>query len=157
MRWREALARLRGVLRFGRSDRELRTELEFHSEMLEEQYVARGLSRSDAHRAARLSSAAPRRLPKPGGISVGSNFAISVQLKGNGYVGAGCKAHIVYDQHRGVVTVAVLLNFFPREWLSWQCGCRCDIRLAVTTGLCNALGRGCGASAGGGRCLVQPN
>ena len=54
MRWREALARLRGVLRFGRSDRELRTELEFHSEMLEEQYVARGLSRSDAHRAARL-------------------------------------------------------------------------------------------------------
>ncbi len=54
MSWREAIARLRGLLGLGRSDRDLRQELGFHLEMLERRHRDRGLSPADARRAARL-------------------------------------------------------------------------------------------------------
>src|SRR5258705_8972566 len=54
MTLRELVARARGVLRSGRSDRELGQELRFHLEMLEERHRARGLEPAAARRAARL-------------------------------------------------------------------------------------------------------
>ena len=54
MTLRELLARLRGALGFGLSDRELEDELAFHRAMLEERHRARGVDPAAARRAARL-------------------------------------------------------------------------------------------------------
>ena len=54
MRWREALTRVRGAIGLGRADRDLEQELGFHLDMLERRHLERGLTREQAHRAARL-------------------------------------------------------------------------------------------------------
>jgi predicted permease len=51
---RELVARIGGAFGFGRRDRELSQELEFHRQMLEEGHRARGLDPEAARRAARL-------------------------------------------------------------------------------------------------------
>ena len=55
MTFRELVARLRGALGFGRSDRDLREELAFHRDMLEERARRTGQDAAAARRAARLT------------------------------------------------------------------------------------------------------
>jgi putative ABC transport system permease protein len=54
MRWRIFVARVKELVRLRRIDRELGEELETHLSLLEDEYVRRGLTRTDARRAARL-------------------------------------------------------------------------------------------------------
>jgi putative ABC transport system permease protein len=54
MSFHELIARARGALGFGRPDRELGQELQFHLEMLEARHRSRGLDPAAARRAARL-------------------------------------------------------------------------------------------------------
>ena len=55
MTLREAWQRVRGAIGAGPRDRELARELDFHREMLEDEFRARGMDPVSARRASRLS------------------------------------------------------------------------------------------------------